>query len=56
MIRYKYPLKVSFGYQQRNLAGNVLIKNRKALLKYVKYLSKKHKIPQSKIVYWMGTY
>ena len=56
MIRYKYPLRVSFGSYQRNLAGNILIKDRKALLKYVKYLSKKHKIPQNKIHYWMGQY
>jgi len=47
---YKYPLEVGFGYQQRNLAFKT-IKNRKELLKYRKYLSKKTKIPQNKINY-----
>ena len=52
MIRYKYPLEVNFGYQQRILATDIMIKNREELIKYKKYLSKKHKIPFHKINEW----
>ena len=52
MIRYKYPLKVSFGYQSRVLAVGKRITSRGALVRYKKYLANKYKIPASKISEW----
>jgi len=48
-IRWTYPLKVDFDFQQRALARDILIRNRKHLVNYKRFLANKHDIPVSRI-------
>jgi hypothetical protein len=49
---YQYPVKLSFGYQQRVLAVDIPINNKIDHNHYRKYLAKKYKLPIKKILEW----